>query len=102
MGRPEGTHETPERILQKEMLAWAKTARTIREMVDEELKQLQITLKDGGLTLTTRLEILSGLREVLLTSTRVLEGGQKLRLAEPATAGGALDDTRAIEAELMK
>ena len=87
MARPVGSVETADGILRKEMVAWAKTHKNIREMLEKELTYFTNHAAQNTTNFEGHLQVMQGLRELLLTSTRTLESGMKI-IREEAGDGG--------------
>lgn len=102
-GRPEGSIETADGILRKEMVLWAKTHKRIRALLEGELEYLEKETKTNTTNFAGHLEIMQALRELLTTSGRVLESG--LRIIRDESGAGkstSTEDPQAVFAELME
>lgn len=102
MARPVGTSETADGILRKEMVQWAKTHKAIREMLEGELRYFAALMSNNTTDFKGHLEVMQGLRELLMTSSRVLESG--LRIIREENGEGAKTSTADpddVYAELM-
>lgn len=102
MARPNGSVETADGILRREMVAWAKAYRSIREMLEKELVYFQGIAANNTTDFKGHLEVMTGLRELLLTSSKVLESGLRIIREEAGEGGKSTGATpEEIMAELM-
>ncbi len=101
MARPEGSYTTPEYLLEKEIKAWVSTAKKTRDITDKILSGLEEDIEAKTLNLQGRLEILSGLKDIASTATRVIESGTKILSAAHGSKPGEIpvEDPEALLAE---
>lgn len=99
MPRPEGSYLTPEYRHEKEINEWIRTATSARGLTDKILKGLEDELINGKPTLEERLAILSSLKDVASTATKIIEGGIKVR-ASGTTPAVIDEDPEKVLAEM--
>lgn len=101
-GRPSGSVETAEGILRQEMIQWAKTHKRIRGMIERELEYFEGQQTNQAPLMDAHLQIMQGLREVLITTAKVMESG--MRIIREVDGGGKppSDDPEEVMRELME
>jgi len=78
MARTVGSVVHTEDIVEKEVKEWAKINQKVRIMVEYQLTVFDKKIKEDGYSMEGQLQILSGLKDLLSTSVKVVESGVKL------------------------
>jgi hypothetical protein len=78
-GRPVGSTISPERRLESEIMAWLLVNQRIRKIVERQLTAFESKLTDQGnvMTLATHMEMMGAVRDLLGSTSKVVENGLK-------------------------
>lgn len=99
MARPPGKADEADR-LRRSRNEWHKTQSEARFQINEILAKFRKTLSDGDLTTEGLLEVLAGLKDIALTSTRAEETLIKSERAYDESGRDPAESEEAIAAEL--
>lgn len=97
-GRPPGPTDI-QKLLRSELAQWVKTNARCREQIDTILGRFSKDLSEGSLTREGHLEILEGLKNILVAGMRTVESGLRSLQNE---APQVQEDPEEIAAELIK
>lgn len=100
MARPEGSKITTETLLIKETKEWMKVSQRVREMIEGMLDNFQHLIDEGGGGVDGQLQLLSGLKDIMLTATRVVESQIKMTNDEDRPKRDE-EDPEAVRLELL-
>ena len=95
MARPEGTSETPERIIAAQLHKAMKMQGRIQEASNQILKQYEAQLAAGTLNAKQYQEILDGLTSMTTSLSRMVDSGLKALKRDDSskpTEGGISDE----------